>query len=228
MASGYPNSTDAFTTKVDTVTNVLAVHVNDLQNSMVAVQGVLGLNPEGSFATVAAVLDQSAGEKLTSTGALLYASGPNASTPLALGTLGWMLTAGASAPVYIEKIDIAGGSIKDLTDHAIKIDDLAYHGEFAISYAATMAWDVGNNPVVTIGLTASGFLSNPTNMRAGATALLAITQGSTGSFTMGYGTAFQFGADGEPVLSTTGNKKDYLSFYVTGANMDFLGIKKGF
>ena len=48
MASSYPGALDSFTAKVDNVDDVLAAHVNDLQNAVVAVETELGTNPAGT------------------------------------------------------------------------------------------------------------------------------------------------------------------------------------
>jgi len=51
MASVYPGALDSFSTKQDGVPNVIyAAHVNDLQNSVVAVETELGTHPAGSMA----------------------------------------------------------------------------------------------------------------------------------------------------------------------------------
>lgn len=52
MPSSYPGSLDSFSTKVDNVTDVLAAHMNDVQNAIVATQTELGTDPAGAFATV--------------------------------------------------------------------------------------------------------------------------------------------------------------------------------
>lgn len=47
MASTYPGAVDTFTTKTDNVDAILASHVNELQNSIVAVETELGVDPAG-------------------------------------------------------------------------------------------------------------------------------------------------------------------------------------
>ena len=42
MAASFPTSVKEFTTKEDAVTDVLAAHVNDLQDEVVAVETALG------------------------------------------------------------------------------------------------------------------------------------------------------------------------------------------
>lgn len=48
MASNYPGSLDTFTTKTDHVDEYMAAHINDAQNSIVAVETELGTDPAGS------------------------------------------------------------------------------------------------------------------------------------------------------------------------------------
>lgn len=47
MAASYPTSIKSFTTKVDDVDDVLAEHVNSLQEEVVAIETALGINPKG-------------------------------------------------------------------------------------------------------------------------------------------------------------------------------------
>ena len=72
-------------------------------------------------------------------------------------------------------------------------------------------------------------MNQPSNIKNGAVYVIAITQDSAGSRTVNWNSIFQFGTDGQPTLSTTGNLTDFLTFI--GDNNDrlfFLGIKKGF
>ncbi len=48
----FPTSLDAFTTKVDNTTDVLAAHINDLQTAMVAVQTKIGVNSSAVTTTL--------------------------------------------------------------------------------------------------------------------------------------------------------------------------------
>jgi hypothetical protein len=45
MSSSYPTSIDSFTTKVDGVDNVMAAHINNLQDSVVAIETAIGAPP---------------------------------------------------------------------------------------------------------------------------------------------------------------------------------------
>ena len=59
MASSYPGALDSFTTKQDEVDDVEAAHVNALQDSVVAIQTELGLDPAGAETDVLTRLDKS-------------------------------------------------------------------------------------------------------------------------------------------------------------------------
>lgn len=48
----YPSSVKTFSTKVDLVDINFADHINDLQKEVVAIETILGLNPQGSYSTV--------------------------------------------------------------------------------------------------------------------------------------------------------------------------------
>jgi len=53
----YPNSVRTFSTHVDLSENVFALHVNDLQDELVAVQTELGVTPKGTYPSVRTRLD---------------------------------------------------------------------------------------------------------------------------------------------------------------------------
>lgn len=57
MGTVYPSAIDSFTTKQDFVDTIYANHVNDLQDSIVAIESELGTLPKGSYADVSARLD---------------------------------------------------------------------------------------------------------------------------------------------------------------------------
>jgi hypothetical protein len=60
-------------------------------------------------------------------------------------------------------------------------------------------------------------LGNPSNPVDGQTIKSQITQGTGGSFTLAYGSAYDFGAAGSPTLSTTAAKVDVLGFVYNAA-----------
>lgn len=69
-----------------------------------------------------------------------------------------------------------------------------------------------NNFSVTLG--GNRTLANPTNLTAGQSGAIAITQDSTGSRTLGYGSYWKFAGGNPPTLTTTASKVDVLVYYV--------------
>lgn len=55
MSAVYPGTVRSFDTKIDLEMTVFALHVNDLQDEVVAIQNVLGTNPQGGATTPATV-----------------------------------------------------------------------------------------------------------------------------------------------------------------------------
>jgi hypothetical protein len=70
---------------------------------------------------------------------------------------------------------------------------------------------LGNSFRLTLTST-GGTLSNPTNPTDGQRITVHVTQGSGGSKTLSYGTAYDFGVTGSPTLSTAAAKVDVLAF----------------
>lgn len=84
----------------------------------------------------------------------------------------------------------------------------------ALTDASSIATDLslGNNFSVTLG--GSRTLANPTNIVAGQSGVITITQDGTGSRTLAYGSYFKFAGGSAPVLSTAAGAVDDLAYYV--------------
>jgi hypothetical protein len=80
--------------------------------------------------------------------------------------------------------------------------------------ATTIAVDmsVGNNFSVTLG--GSRTLGNPTNLTAGQSGVIFITQDATGSRTLAYSSFWDFPSSTAPTLTTTANAIDVLVYTV--------------
>ena len=52
MSTNYPGNIDSYTSKVDNQDTIIAAHVNDLQDAVVAIETELGTNPSGDHDTV--------------------------------------------------------------------------------------------------------------------------------------------------------------------------------
>jgi hypothetical protein len=84
----------------------------------------------------------------------------------------------------------------------------------ALTDASSIATDLslGNNFSVTLG--GNRTLANPTNIVAGQSGIIVITQDGTGSRTLAYGSYFKFPAGTAPTLTTTASAVDVLAYYV--------------
>lgn len=84
----------------------------------------------------------------------------------------------------------------------------------ALTDGATITPDfaAANNFSVTLG--GNRTLANPTNLTAGQSGAIVITQDGTGSRTLAYGSYFKFPTGTAPTLTTTASAVDVLAYYV--------------
>ncbi len=88
------------------------------------------------------------------------------------------------------------GSVSALTDGATITPDFA----------------VANNFSVTLG--GNRTLANPSNLTAGQSGVIVVTQDGTGSRTLAYGSYWKFAGGTAPTLTTTANSVDVIAYYV--------------
>ena len=82
-----------------------------------------------------------------------------------------------------------------------------------LTFGATISVDASSANDFRLTLTAStGTIANPTNPVDGQRITFQIAQDATGSRTVAWGSAYDFGAAGTPTLSTAANKVDLLGF----------------
>jgi hypothetical protein len=114
-------------------------------------------------------------------------------------------SSGAAAAAAAASLPLAGGT---LTGHvAPAVATLTFVG------AGTTLVNAALGNVFALTLTASTTtLGNPANPVDGQAIRVRLTQDGTGSRTIAYGTAYDFGAAGAPTLSTGANKVDILRF----------------
>jgi hypothetical protein len=120
-------------------------------------------------------------------------------------------TAAACSGNAATATNLAGGAT--LPDYlAPKAVTLTFAG------SGTTVVDASLGNAFNLTLTASTTtLGNPSSPVDGEVIRFRVTQGGAGSFTLAYGTAYDFGAAGAPVLSTGAGKVDILGFeYVAG------------
>jgi hypothetical protein len=84
----------------------------------------------------------------------------------------------------------------------------------ALTDGATITPDfaVANNFSVTLG--GNRTLANPSNLTAGQSGVIVITQDGTGSRTLAYGSYFKFSGGTAPTLTTTASAVDVIAYYV--------------
>jgi len=88
------------------------------------------------------------------------------------------------------------GTITALTDGSTITPDFAAANNFSLT--------IGGNRT----------LANPTNLTAGQSGIIVITQDGTGSRTLAYGSYFKFSNGTAPTLTTTASAVDVLAYYV--------------
>lgn len=78
------------------------------------------------------------------------------------------------------------------------------------STSGTITLDLNNGGNQSFTLTGNSTLANPSNLAAGMTGVLFITQDGTGSRTLAYGTYWDWPNSGTPALTTTANAVDVI------------------
>lgn len=100
-----------------------------------------------------------------------------------------------------------------------------------LTFGTSIALDASKGNTFAVTLTAStGTLANPTNPVDGQTIRIRVIQDATGSRTIAFGTAYDFGATSAPTLSTGASKVDIIGFeYVASlSKWCYLGSGLGF
>ena len=97
MAASYPTSIKSFSTKTDNVDDVLAAHVNDLQEEVVAIETVLGVGKTGG------IIQRVIATTVTHSGALSGAT-PNDDTIPQIGEGNEIITAAITPKSSSNKI----------------------------------------------------------------------------------------------------------------------------
>lgn len=95
-----------------------------------------------------------------------------------------------------------------------------------LTYGATVTPDFSLANLYTIALTGNFTLANPTNLVAGQSGSIFITQDPTGSRLISYGSAFKFSGGVIPALTTTINAVDRLDYVVKSATEIHAALSK--
>lgn len=153
---------------------------------------------------------------------------------LGAGTNGQVLVGSTGANPVFATIGSSDSSITatlgagTLTLQTNKATANAYTGqqnfaEVALTDASPITWNLNTQQAARVLLTAAvgatRQLQNPTNMVAGGTYTLRVTQSATGSNALTYGAAYKWPGGSAPVLSTANNAIDILTFTCDGTSM---------
>mgnify|MGYP003339825841 CR=1 FL=1 len=87
----------------------------------------------------------------------------------------------------------------------------------ALTDGATITADFSTANNFTLTLGGNRTLANPTNLTAGQSGVIVITQDGTGSRTLAYGSYWKFPSGTAPTLTTTASAVDVLAYYVESA-----------
>jgi hypothetical protein len=87
-------------------------------------------------------------------------------------------------------------------------------GVSALTSAATITPNLATANNFSLTLDTNATLANPTNIVAGQSGVILITQDATGSRTLAYGTYWKFAGGTAPTLTTTASAVDALVYYV--------------
>lgn len=98
----------------------------------------------------------------------------------------------------------------------------------ALTDGASIAWNLNNGVAAALTIGGNRTLSNPTNIKAGGTYILTVTQDGTGSRTLAYGTNYKWPGGIAPLLSTAVGAKDVLTFFSPDGTLLYGAIQKGF
>jgi len=155
----------------------------------------------------------------------LTATASTARTNLGLGSMATQssssvsITGGSASGVAVTGGSINNTPIGATTPNSGAFTDISATGKAymqidALTDASTIAVDmsVGNNFSVTLG--GNRTLGNPTNLTAGQSGVIFITQDGTGSRTLAYSSYWDFPAATAPTLTTTANAVDVIVYTV--------------
>lgn len=93
------------------------------------------------------------------------------------------------------------------------------------SSSNSIAWNLATKQVATHTMTEDTTLANPTNMVAGGTYLLILTQHASAAKTLAFGNAYKFPGGAGFTMSTGTGAKDILTFVSDGTSMYGVGQK---
>lgn len=179
-----------------------AIPNGQLANSAITL-GSTSVSLGGTATSIAGLTAVTATTVNAGTGGTVFSGSTSGTTTLkatatASGTLTLPAATSTVAVLGVSQSFTAGqsGAISVLTDGATITPDFSVANNFSVTLA-------GNRT-----------LANPTNLTAGQSGSIVITQDATGSRTLSYGTYWKFAGGTAPTLTTTAAAVDVLVYYV--------------
>ena len=110
-------------------------------------------------------------------------------------------------------VNSSAGQIQEVPASDHLVFDSAAGSITGLSTAATIAVDFSDSNNFSITLDGNYTLGNPTNVVAGQSGFIAITQDGTGGRTLAYSSNWSFAGGSAPTLTVGAGKTDVLAYY---------------
>jgi hypothetical protein len=110
-------------------------------------------------------------------------------------------------------VDSSAGQIKEIAASDHVVFDSAAGSITALTDAATISINFASSNNFSVTLGGNRTLGNPSNVVAGQSGFIAVTQDGTGSRTLSYSSNWDFAQGSAPTLTTTAGAIDVIAYY---------------
>ena len=110
-------------------------------------------------------------------------------------------------------VDSSAGQIKEIAASDHIVFDSAAGNITALTDAATISVNFASSNNFSVTLGGNRTLGNPSNVVAGQSGFIAVTQDGTGSRTLSYSSNWDFASGSPPTLTTTAGATDIIAYY---------------
>ena len=110
-------------------------------------------------------------------------------------------------------VDSGAGQIKEIAASDHIVFDSAAGSITALTDAATISINFASSNNFSVTLGGNRTLGNPSNVVAGQSGFIAVTQDGTGSRTLSYSSNWDFAQGSAPTLTTTAGAIDVIAYY---------------
>jgi len=110
-------------------------------------------------------------------------------------------------------VDSSAGQIKEIAANDHIVFDSAAGSITALTDAATISVNFASSNNFSVTLGGNRTLGNPSNVVAGQSGFIAVTQDGTGSRTLAYSSNWDFASGSAPTLTTTAGATDIIAYY---------------